>query len=137
VLAGLLATLAFALPSAAQSSVQIEMMVSLASDEPGPIDPRATRIDQRLKKDVRYESLRVLDSKSQRVAVDSVMTVGLPNGRSAHVRPLSVDKRGALLAVDIEGSVKVDARAKSGHLLVFNAGRHGAGKLVVSIEPRF
>ena len=65
------------------------------------------------------------------------MTLGLPNGKSASVRPMGVDERGALLAVDIEGAVKVDARAQSGHLLVFGAGRHASGKLVVSIEPRF
>jgi len=136
-LAGFVALLAFALPASAQTSVQLEMMVSLISDEPGEADPRAKRIDARLKKEFRYESIQVLTAKTQRVAVDSVMTVKLPNGKQAHVRPLSLDGRGVLLAVDIEGAVKVDARAKSGHLLVFGAGRHGEGRLVVSIEPKF
>ena len=134
---GSIVLLAFALPASAQTSLQLEMMVSIASDEPGPIDPRAERIDARLKKEFRYESIKVVASKSERVLVDSVLTLSLPNGKKAHVRPLSVDERGALLAVDIEGAVKVDARAKSGHLLVFGAGRHGEGRLVVSIEPTF
>ena len=139
----LVATIAFASVASvasvasAQTAIEIEMIVSLASDEPGPIDPRARRIDQRLKKEFRYESLKVLDSKRKTVEVDGVMSIGLPNGKSAHVRPLSVDDRGALLAVDIEGAVKVDARATSGHLLVFGAGRHANGRLVVSLEPRF
>ena len=129
--------IAVAPPALAQSSIQVEMMVSLLSDEAGPIDPRGKRIHQQLQREFRYESLQVLESKRQRVAIDTVMMLTLPNGKHARVRPMGLDERGALLAVDIEGAVKVDARARSGHLLVFGAGRHGSGKLVVSIEPRF
>lgn len=136
-LAAALASLVLAGPAAAQTSIQLDLTVCLASDEPGPIDPRAERIDRRLKREFRYESLQLLDSKRERVAVDSVLSLGLPDGRQARVRPLSIDERGALLAVDIEGLVKLDARARSGHLLVFGAGRHAGGRLVVSIEPRF
>ena len=136
-LAVALATLALALPASAQTSIRIEMMVCLASDEPGPVDPRAKRIDERLKREFRYASLHLLDQKQARVAIDSVISLSLPNGKQAHVRPMSLDERGALRAVDIEGAVKLDARARSGHLLVFGAGRHEGGRLVVSIEPRF
>lgn len=131
------AGLALAGPAVAQTSIGLELAVSLASDEPGPIDPRAERIDRRLRREFRYQSLRLLDSKRDRVAVDSVLSLALPNGKQAHVRPLSVDERGALLAIDIEGGVKLDARARSGHLLVFGAGRHAGGRLVVSVEPLF
>ena len=51
--------------------------------------------------------------------------------------PMAVDESGVLLAVDIEGAVKVDAKAKSGHMLVFVAGRHAGGRLIVSVEPTF
>jgi len=121
----------------AQAPIRIEMMVGLASREPGPVDPRAAKIDRRLKKEFRYESLKVLEVERERVPLDGVMTIQLPNGKRARVRPLSVDRRGVLLAVDIEGAVAVDARAPSGHLLVFGAGRHADGRLVVSVEPRF
>jgi hypothetical protein len=121
----------------AQQAVRIQMMVSLTSDEPGAIDPKAERIAGRLKRDFRFESLRVLDEKAERLAVDGVMAVALPNGKQARVRLLSMDERGVLLAVDIEGAVRVDARAHSGHLLVFGAGSHDGGRLVVSIEPSF
>ena len=124
-------------PAAAQASIRIEVMVGLTSSEPGPVDPRAAKIHRRLKSEFRYESLKVLEVERARVPLDGVMTVALPNGKAARVRPLSVDGRGALLAVDIEGAVTVDARARSGHLLVFGAGRHAGGRLVVSIEPRF
>ena len=121
----------------AQGAIRIEVMVGLASSEPGPVDPRAAKIHRRLKSEFRYESLELLDVERARVPLDGVMTVALPNGKAARVRPLAVDERGALLAVDIEGAVTVDARARSGHLLVFGAGRHAGGRLVVSIEPRF
>lgn len=124
-------------PAGAQAPIRIEMMVGLALREPGPVDPRAAKIDRRLKKEFRYESLRVLGVERERVPLDGVMTLQLPNGKRARVRPLSVDGRGVLLAVDIEGAVTVDARARSGHLLVFGAGRHAGGRLVVSIEPNF
>lgn len=124
-------------PAVAQAPIRIEMMVGLASREPGPVDPRAAKIDRRLKKEFRYESLEVLGVERERVPLDGVMTLKLPNGKRARVRPLSMDGRGVLLAVDIEGAVTVDARARSGHLLVFGAGRHAGGRLVVSIEPIF
>lgn len=128
-------------PSAADAqagaTVEVVMMVSLTSDDEGPIDPRARKIDRRLRREFRYRSLKVIASKTQRLGIDDTATLALPNGNTASVMPMSVDENGVLLAVDIEGAVKVDARAKAGHLLVFGAGRHGDGRLVVSIESRF
>lgn len=126
----------FAPSATAQPAVDLELMVSLASDAPGPIDPRARKIHAKLSREVRYQSLRVLEARSERVGIDEVASVRLPNGRSARVRPMAIDGQSVLLAVDIEGAVSVDARARSGHLLVFSAGRHEDGKLVVSIQPR-
>ncbi|MEZ4215522.1 MAG: hypothetical protein R3E88_03505 [Myxococcota bacterium] len=123
--------------AAAEPTLDVELMVSLASDEPGAIDARARKIDARLRREIRYQSLRVLEARTERVGLDQVATIALPNGKRARVRPMAIDERGALLAVDIEGAVKVDARARSGHLLVFSAGRFEGGRLVVSIEPRF
>lgn len=146
-LAALGAALAFAalatvaLPGAADAqadaTVEVVMMVSLTSDDEGPIDRRARKIDRRLRREFRYRSLKVIASKTERIGIDDTATLALPNGNTASVMPMSVDDNGVLLAVDIEGAVKVDARAKAGHLLVFGAGRHGGGRLVVSIEPRF
>ena len=124
-------------PAQDDSTVEVTLMVSLASDEEGPIDPRAKKIDARLKREFRYQGLKVIESKTQRLGIDDTATIKLPNGNTARVMPMSVDASGVLLAVDIEGAVKVDAKAKSGHLLVFGAGRHAGGRLVVSIEPRF
>lgn len=119
------------------ASVEVILMVSLASDEEGPIDPRAKKIDARLRREFRYQSLKVIESKTRRLGIDDTATINLPNGNTARVMPMAVDGTGVLLAVDIEGVVKVDAKAKSGHLLVFGAGRYEGGRLVVSIEPRF
>ena len=118
-------------------TIQVELVVTIASDEPGPIDARAKKIDAQLRRDFRYQSLKVVDSKTQRLGIDDTATIKLPNGKSARVMPMAVDESGVLLAVDIEGAVKVDAKAKSGHMLVFVAGRHAGGRLIVSVEPTF
>ena len=123
--------------TAAAETLHVEMIVSHISDAPGRIDPRGAKIDAKLKHDFRYESLRVLGVKKSKLALGDVASIGLPDGRKARVRTVSIDGDGALVAVDIEGAVQVDARVKSGHLLVFGAGRHDGGRLVVSIELKF
>ena len=89
-----------------QSEMELELMVVLASDEPGPIDARARKIHARLGREVRYQSLRVLDAKRERVGLDEVASIALPDGKRARVRPMAVDERGALLAVDnVDGAL--------------------------------
>jgi hypothetical protein len=48
-----------------------------------------------------------------------------------------IDERGALLAVDLEGSTKADLRVKPGHLIVIGAQGYQGGKLVISMLPEF
>jgi len=122
---------------AADDAVTVEMMVSYVSDDDGGIDPRGRKIHDKLRSEgFGFKSLEVLSSQRVRLAVDEVATIALPDGRKARVRPLSLSD-GLLLAVDIEGGVQVDARARSGHLLVFSAGRYREGRLVVSVEATF
>ena len=53
------------------------------------------------------------------------------------MRPLDLGKSGVLMAVDVEGAVKSDLRIRNEQLVVIGAERHGAGKLVISLEPHF
>jgi hypothetical protein len=117
--------------------VEVELVVSRISDEPGEIDPRARKLDRQLRREFRYQSLSVLQTKQLRLGIDEVGGLELPNGRKVRVKPLLVDERGALLAVDVEGSVKTDLRVRSDHLVVIGAQRHGDSKLVISLEPHF
>ncbi len=117
--------------------IGVELMVSHASDAPGPIDPRTKRLYEHLRRDFKYQSLRVLQSRRLELAIDEVGSLELPTGKWIRVRPLHVGPAGVLLAVDIEGALQSDMRIQNGHLVVIGAERYRDGKLVISLEPQF
>lgn len=141
-----LAALALAAPApaSAQSAqapaegvIRLEVMVSQISDEPGPIDARASRLDAQLRQQFRYQSLRVVDTQTLDLALDQTGSVSLPGGTTLRLKPIVRDARGALVAVDLPGVIQMDMRVRSGQLVVLGAQRYGDGKLVISLEPRF
>ncbi len=138
-LAGLLLAAALSGSAVAQSGgpIQIELMATLLSKDPGGIDPRAEKLDRELKGEFKYQSLKVLKSKELTLGLDEVGRMSLPNGKRLEVRPMLVDAKGALLAVEVEGSVQTDLRVKSDHLVIIGTERHEKGKLVLSLVPRF
>jgi hypothetical protein len=81
--------------------------------------------------------LKRLSERSLSLGLDQVGSVVLPNGKRLRVRPLQVDGDSALLAVDVEGSVKTDVRVRKGKSVVIGAERYENGKLVISLEPRW
>jgi hypothetical protein len=117
--------------------IEVEVLVSHISEAPGDVDPRARKLHQRLTKEFRYQSLEVLESRELRLGLDEVGRVALPNGKQLRVRPLQVDAGSALLAVDVEGTLRTDLRVRNGHLVVIGAERYRDGKLVISLEPRW
>ena len=121
----------------APQMVDLEVTVAQLSEEEGPIDPRAKKIHEKLAREFRYGSLTVIEVQQMHVAVDEIRKLTLPNGRTVRIRPLLLDDRGLLLAVDVEGVLQTDLRLRSGHLVVFGAHRFGSGKLVIAVEPRF
>ncbi|MCG8591576.1 MAG: hypothetical protein MJE66_19950 [Proteobacteria bacterium] len=129
-------SLALAAPAAAQSPGGLVLAVQVVhiSDAQGKVDPRAKRLHAKLRKQFRYESLRVLESKRLKLALNDVGELQLPNGRRLRVRPLVRDKRGALVAVDVEGALQTDVRVRPRHLVVIGAHSHKDGKLVISLE---
>ena len=133
-----LALLSIAAPGDAQPErIRIEVMVSQISTQPGEIDARAGKLHRKLRDEIRYESLRVLQTREFELALDELGEMRLPNGRRLQIRPLSVDSRGVLTAVSLEGSVDADMRIRNGHLVVIGAEPYEDGKLVVSLEPHF
>lgn len=136
VLAGLLALGPLAAP-AQEGPVSLSVMVSHISDAEGPIDPRASRLHDKIRKQFKYSSLRVLEDRTLRLEMDELGRVELPNGRTFRVRPNDVGAGGVLLAVDVEGATKADMRVPSGHLVVLGAGSYEGGTLVISLEPSF
>lgn len=121
----------------AESLIRFDVTVSQISEKPGEIDPRAAQLDRRLRREFRYQSLRVLEQKRLELGIDDVGSIDLPNGRKLRLKPLLADARGVLLSVDLEGTMRGDLRVKSGHLVVIGAQRFGDGKLVISLVPRF
>ncbi len=119
------------------SKISLDVMLSHISDQPGAIDPRAARLHAKLSQNFRYESLRVLDEQQMHLEINDLGVMTLPTGRRLRVTPMIIDQRGALLAVDLEGSAQVDIRIKRHHLVVIGAQRYQGGRLVISIYPDF
>jgi hypothetical protein len=117
--------------------VPVNVMVVHTSDGEGGVDPRARDLDRKLKKQLRYKSMRVIREERVDLRVDEVGTVRLPDGRAVRMRPMHKGKKGVLMAVDVEGSVKLDARAPNHHKVVIGAGEYEDGNLAISIEPDY
>jgi len=101
------------------------------------IDKRVRAIDAKLRGRMRYDRMEFVERHRMVLAGDEVGTVRLPNGHRFRAQLLDVDARGALLAVDVENSVKMDVRAPSGHPVIIGAEAYEDGYLVISVEPRF
>ena len=137
----LIAVLVWGLSGAAAAraadEVRFDVMVSRISNQPGEVDPRAARLDKKLREDFRYQSLSVLKQEKLSLELNELSTVELPNGKKLQLRPLSISDRGVLVAVSVEGSVQSDMQVPNGHLIAIGAGRFEGGKLVISLEPHF
>lgn len=118
--------------------VRATLMVTHLSNREGGIDPRARKLDERLRRqNIRYPSARVLDARDVTLEIDRVETIALPDGRAARLQPIHVGDDGVLLAVDVEDAVKMDVRVRDGRMVVIDGGRYEDGKLVISIEPAY
>ena len=140
-IAALVTGLAWVVPvvAAAQGAelIAVDVMVSQISQQSCAVDPRAQRLDAKLRGEFRYECLKVLKQQRLSVALNELASVALPNGRDLQLRPLSISDRGVLMAVNVEGSVQSDMQIPNGHLVAIGAGRYEDGKLVISLEPHF
>ncbi|MEE8581707.1 MAG: hypothetical protein V3T33_08975 [Myxococcota bacterium] len=134
---GWLPAQAAAAPGEPPRQIDVLVVVSHISNEPGEIDPRAGRVHRKLSQEFRYNSLKVLEKRSMKLGIDEVGGLELPNGRKLRVKPLLVDKRGALLAIDLQGLIQTDLRVKNNHLVIIGADRYEQGKLVISLEAHF
>ena len=117
--------------------VPVNVMIVHTSNEKGGVDPAAKDLDEKLKKQLRYKSMRVIQQERVDLEVDRVGTVELPDGRKVRMRPMHKGAKGVLMAVDVEGAVKLDARAPNHHRVVIGAGEYEDGNLAVAIEPDY
>ena len=117
--------------------VPVNVIVVHTSESEGGVDPRARDLDEKLKKQLRYKSMRVIQQERVDLEMNQVGTVDLPDGRKVRMRPLHKGAKGVLMAVDVQGAVKLDARAPNHHKVVIGAGEYEDGNLAVSIEPDY
>lgn len=115
----------------------LNVIILHTSQGEGGVEPRAQKYDDALGRSIRYKSLRVLGEERVKLHADEVGTIPLPNGRSLRVQPVHKGKQGLLMGIDVEGSVKLDARARRGHRVVVDGGPYEDGNLAVSIEPDY
>ncbi|MGH7337351.1 MAG: hypothetical protein ACREI7_07230, partial [Myxococcota bacterium] len=123
--------------SAGGDRVPVNVMIVQTSNQKGEVDPRAQELHEKLKTQLRYRSMRVLQEERVDLQMNQVGTVELPDGRKMRVRPLHKGNWGVLMAVDVPGAVKFDARARNHHKVVIGAGEYEDGHLAVSIEPDY
>ena len=115
----------------------VHVVVAKISDSEGSIDKRAKRLDDKLRKKFKYNSLSVIEERHLALEIDEVGSVKLPTGRMFRVRPLDLGDRGLLMAVGWEGEMMMDMRAPNHHLLVIGGPSYRDGQLVISIEPEY
>src|SRR5262245_48943665 len=135
--AALLAVNAVGAQTPGSDLVPVNVMVVHTSDAQGGVDPRARELDEKLKKQLRYNSMRVIQQERVDLEMNRVGTVELPDGRKVRMRPMHKGAKGVLMAVDVQGAVKLDARARNHHKVVIGAGEYEDGNLAVSIEPDY
>jgi hypothetical protein len=110
----------------------------LSDSEADGVDPKARKLVNALRdQHISYSSAKVVREITVDLAPGDVKTVKIGNGRKAHLQLMQADEDGALVAVDVEGGVKVDAKVRRGRRpLVLDAGKVGDGKRVISIEAK-
>ncbi len=127
----------FAGLASAQEAEQIpvKILVTHVSNEDKGVEPEGKGLlDTFRKNQIIFNSVKVISKKRVVLGLDQVHTIPLPNGRKARIQAISRRKNSALMAVDVEGSVKVDARVRRNKPFIIRAGRHNGGNLVIQLE---
>ena len=117
--------------------VGLSLMVSQASQRPGPVDPAAEWLDRSLRNEFRYQSLRVIEVRHLDLKLQEIGGVVLPTGKHVSIRPLHVGESGLLIAVDIEGTLQTDLRVANRSPVVIGVERYQDGKLILTLEPDY
>ena len=118
----------------AELSFELEVIVASLTSEHDKIDKGARRLHKELKDQFRYEGIRVLETRELKLSVDDIFDMKLPTRRRLRIRPLVIEKKGALVSVEISGLVQSDLRIKQGQLIIIGAEKYQDGKLVIALR---
>jgi hypothetical protein len=137
-LLGMVGLVASARAQESSPVVVLHLMVSHASNRPGPIDPRAAELHRRLKNDFRYGGLSVLQQQLMQLRLQEIGTMELPTGKRLEIRPLHLTEGAVLISVQIDGVMSADLKVPNHHLVLLGGAQsYQDGKLIVSLEPDY
>lgn len=116
--------------------IRIGVTVTHVSDADDGVDPKARPLLDALEDNkIRYKSATVVREVDFDLAPGDGGSVEIDGARKAHLQLMQVDARGALVAVDVDGGVKVDAKVRrGGRGFVVDAGKVGDGRRLLEIE---
>ena len=118
--------------------IPVRLMVTHLSNEESGVDPRAAKLDERLRSgNINYKSVKVTNQIDLSLGVDEVSTIELPNGRAARIQPMNVNQHGVLMAVEVEDGIKTDFRVPDDEMVIIPGGSYEGGKVVISVEPDY
>jgi hypothetical protein len=129
--------LASAAPADPPRRIDFRVTVSQVSSEPGEIDPKGRQLHGFLSRDLRYESLRVLDTRTLSLGLDDIGSMDLPTGKRVRLRPLDVGPKGVLVAVEVQGSTRMDLRVPNHKIVVIGGQPYEGGRLVITLQPEY
>jgi hypothetical protein len=129
-------------PTQAPKPAQVHVLVvvhhvSKHPAPPGPVDPADAKLEHRLSQDFNYKSARVMQTERMALALNQTGSMTLPTGRVLKVKPRKLGKRGLLMWVEIEGTLRTNLRVPNHHQVVIGAQNYQDGKLVVTLEPEY
>jgi hypothetical protein len=131
--AGALAVLLLQTGPAAAQDVSVQVIVSHASQEKGPMEqPRL------LPPGFDFQSHQVLQQKTLRLGLGEEGKTELPNGKDVKLRPESVQGNQLMMHVEVEGATKSDLRMRNGkRVTIRHPQPYKNGNLLVHLEARF
>ena len=127
-------------PAPKLTQVRVMVVVHHLSKQPGPpgpVDPAAAKLEHRLSQDFNYKSARVMQTEEMTLALNQTGSMTLPTGRLLKVKPRKLGKRGLLMWVEIEGTLRTNLRVPNHHQVVIGAQHYQDGKLVITLEPEY
>jgi hypothetical protein len=132
-IAGALAALLLLAGPATAQDVSVQVIVSHASQEKGPMEqPRL------LPPGFNFQSHKVLQQKTLKLALGQQGQMELPNGKDVKLRPESIQGNQLMMHVEVEGATKSDLRMRNGkRVTIRHPQPYKNGNLLVHLEARF
>ena len=118
-------------------AASLRLVVLHAAPGPGGVGPEARPFHEQLRRDFKYQSLRVLTQHRRRLVLNRQERVMLPTGSEFRIRAMEIGERGLLLAVEVPGRVNTQLRVPKRRRVLIAPESYQGGKLIISIESDY